>query len=240
MSAIADLAAFIATPRPLADATRAAVRLHIVDTLGALIAATRTAEGQALLRFRGEIGAPADMAANLMTLCALTRLSEIDDADDAIAWQLHLEQWWQTFGHLTRERTMFRNGQFGFTHDRLRKAWLLIRKVTRDSVLFTWITYGNPRTTSPLEGGYNSRIRDLLRRHRGMSEAHRRRAVEWFLVLQQIGLDEALTLALTPATPEADNDQPDEAEDIGGPALYDTGLDATEGLWERAGWAGRG
>jgi len=79
MSAIADLAAFIATPRPLADATRAAVRLHIVDTLGALIAATRTAEGQALLRFRGEIGAPADMGANLMTLCALTRLSEIDD-----------------------------------------------------------------------------------------------------------------------------------------------------------------
>ena len=79
MSAIADLAAFIAAPRPLADATRAAVRLHIVDTLGALIAATRTAEGQALLRFRGEIGAPADMGANLMTLCALTRLSEIDD-----------------------------------------------------------------------------------------------------------------------------------------------------------------
>jgi 2-methylcitrate dehydratase PrpD len=79
MSAIADLTAFIATPRPLADATRAAVRLHIVDTLGALIAATRTAEGQALLRFRGEIGAPADMGANLMTLCALTRLSEIDD-----------------------------------------------------------------------------------------------------------------------------------------------------------------
>ena len=79
MSAIADLAAFIAAPRPLADATRAAVRLHIVDTLAALIAATRTAEGQALLRFREEIGAPADMGANLMTLCALTRLSEIDD-----------------------------------------------------------------------------------------------------------------------------------------------------------------
>src|SRR5690606_36892672 len=168
-------------------------------------------------------------------------LSEIDDEDAAIAWQLTLEQWWQTFGHLTRERTMFRNGQWGFTHDRLRKAWLLIRKVTRDGVLFTWITYGNPRTTSPLEGGINSPIRDLLRRHRRMSEAHRRRAVEWFLTLRQMPLDEALAIALAPPpTPEPDNDQPDDIEDTGGPALYDTGLDANEGLWERAGWAGRG
>lgn len=37
-------------------------------------------------------------------------LSSIDDEDTAIAWQLQLEQWWQTFGYLTRERTMFRNG----------------------------------------------------------------------------------------------------------------------------------
>jgi len=54
-------------------------------------------------------------------------------------------------------------------------------------------------------------------------------------------LDEALAIALAPPpTPEPDNDQPDDIEDIGGPALYDTGLDANEGLWERAGWAGRG
>ncbi|WP_292697589.1 hypothetical protein [Microbacterium sp. 69-10] len=74
-----------------------------------------------------------------------------------------------------------------------------------------------------------------------MSEAHRRRAVEWFLTLRQMGLDEALTLALAPGPePEPDNDQHDEPEDIGGPALYDTGLDAGEGLWHRSGWAGRG
>lgn len=170
-------------------------------------------------------------------------LSGIDDEEDAIQWQLTLEQWWQTFGHLTRERTMFRNGQWGFTHERLRKAWLLIRKVTRDGVLFTWITYGNPRTTSPLEGGYNSPIRELLRRHRGMSEAHRRRAIEWLLTLRQMPLEQALTLTLTPGSePDEDDhdDQEDHAEDIGGPALYDTGLDASEGLWQRAGWAGRG
>lgn len=167
------------------------------------------------------------------------KLSDVHDEDTAIAWQLQLEQWWQAFGHLTRERTMFRNGQWGFTHDRLRKAWLLIRKVAGDGVLFTWISYGNPRTTSPLEGGINSQIREMLRRHRGMSEPHRRRAVEWFLVLKQLPPDAALTLALTtPAHPTEPHNQP--ADEPLGPALYDTGLDATEGLWLRTGWAGRG
>lgn len=164
------------------------------------------------------------------------RLSEIHDEDAAIAWQLKLERWWQTFGHLTRERTMFRNGKFGYTHDRLRKAWQLIRRVSRNNTLFTWITYGNPRTTSPLEGGINSQIRDLLRRHRGLSEEHQKRAVEWFLVLHELTLDEAIALARPAPTPEQ-TQQPDEPA---GPALYDNGLDAGEGLWLRTGWAGRG
>lgn len=164
------------------------------------------------------------------------RLSEIHDEDAAIAWQLKLEQWWQAFGHLTRERTMFRNGQWGFTHDRLRKAWQLIRRVSRNDTLFTWITYGNPRTTSPLEGGINSQIRDLLRRHRGMSEHHRRRAVEWFLVLHELPLEQALAIAQAKPAPDPVT-APDEPN---GPALYDTGLDANEGLWLRTGWAGRG
>ena len=164
------------------------------------------------------------------------RLSEIQNEDAAIAWQLKLETWWQTFGHLTRERTMFRNGQWGFTHDRLRKAWQLIRRVSRNDTLFTWITYGNPRTTSPLEGAINAQIREILRRHRGMSEEHRRRAVEWFLVLHELPLERALTLARTEPKPEPAT-EPDEPH---GPALYDTGLDAGEGLWLRTGWAGRG
>ncbi|MFJ2542251.1 IS1249 family transposase [Microbacterium sp. NPDC087589] len=164
------------------------------------------------------------------------RLSEVQNEDAAIAWQLKLEKWWQTFGHLTRERTLFRNGQWGFTHDRLRKAWMLIRRVSRNDTLFTWITYGNPRTTSPLEGGINAQIREILRRHRGMSEEHRRRAVEWFLVLHELPLERALSLARTKPEPEPDT-EPDEPH---GPALYDTGLDAGEGLWLRTGWAGRG
>lgn len=167
------------------------------------------------------------------------QLSEITDEEAAITWQIRLDQWWQTFGHLTKERTLFRNGQFGFTHDRLRKAWSLISTVTRRETLFTYITYGNPRTTSPLEGGINAPIRDLLRRHRGMTEEHRKRAIEWFLTLHEIPLEHALTLATPdpPATPTPDEESADPTDSL---ELYGTALSADEGLWNRAGWAGRG
>jgi hypothetical protein len=163
------------------------------------------------------------------------QLSNVTTIDHAITWRLRLDQWWQTFGHLTKQRTMFANGQFGFTHDRLRKAWQLIRLVVHRDVVFTYLTEGCPRTTSRLEGGINSQIRALLRHHRGMPEEHRRRAVEWFLVLHELDLNHAIALA-TPAEPP----RPKPVEEPKGPALYDSGLTAEEGLWTRSGWAGHG
>jgi hypothetical protein len=79
-------------------------------------------------------------------------LSKVKIADDAIRWQLKLEAWWQAHGHLTKERSTDGRATW-FTHDRLRKAWLLLAKLTHDDHLSTYIVYGNARTTSPLEGG---------------------------------------------------------------------------------------
>jgi 2-methylcitrate dehydratase PrpD len=78
MTAIEQFAGFIAQPRPVSDAVREAVRLHVIDTVAALIASTTTAEGQALLRYRAASTSPTDMPRDLMSLCALARLSEID------------------------------------------------------------------------------------------------------------------------------------------------------------------
>lgn len=166
------------------------------------------------------------------------RLSTIgeDDEDAAIAWQITLDQWWRTFGHLTKEKTRLRTGQLAYTHDRLRKAWSLISGVVRNKTLFTYITYGNPRTTSPLEGGINSQIREVLRHHRGLSQQHQKRAVEWFLALHELTIEHAIALA-QPTQQQPATTEPDETDHID---LYDTGLDAAEGLWSRAGWAGRG
>jgi 2-methylcitrate dehydratase PrpD len=64
------------------DQLRDLLELHIVDTLGASIASTATAEGARLLQFRTamqkEHGGAA-LALDLATRCALARLSEIDD-----------------------------------------------------------------------------------------------------------------------------------------------------------------
>ena len=51
MSSLEQLGALVAGYRP-DPAARAAVRLHVADTIGAWIAATGTAEGRALLAFR--------------------------------------------------------------------------------------------------------------------------------------------------------------------------------------------
>ena len=75
MSTLEQLGVFVATHAP-DDAARAALRLHVADTIGAWIAARGTAEGQALIAF----GKGADALADRLAInVALARLSEIDD-----------------------------------------------------------------------------------------------------------------------------------------------------------------
>lgn len=62
---------------------------------------------------------------------------------------------------------------------------------------------------------------------------HRRRAVEWFLLLREVPLERAHQHAHVPE-PTA----PQAVEEHLGPELYGTGLDAAEGLWHRSGWIG--
>lgn len=163
-------------------------------------------------------------------------LSAVTTVEDAIDWQVRLDHWWRAHGHLTKERTI-REGRWWFTHERLRKAWLLLRKLTREDVLFTWLDYGNPRTTSALEGGINNGIRHVLRAHRGMTEDHMKRAAEWFLTTREIPIRDAHRLIPTTPTLKPSmnpiNENPDPAP------LYDTALTAEEDLWTRSGWAGR-
>lgn len=166
-------------------------------------------------------------------------LSQVTSIDDAIQWQKLLEVWWQAYGQLTKERTRYRDGTSGYTHERLRKAWHLLYSLNRKRVLFTYLEHGSARTTSPLEGGINNGIRSVLRNHRGMSEAHMKRAAEWFLTMREIPLERAHDLITAPP-PEPKNENKAETEELSSSSLYDTALDPTEGLWLRTGWAGRG
>ena len=106
-------------------------------------------------------------------------LGNVRTVEQAIQWRLSLEAWWQAYGHMTRERSMYDNGRIGFTHVKLRKAWGILHRAADAGHIFTFLAHDN----------------DL---------AH------------------------------------DKPQDLEIPALYDTGLDANEGLWLRTGWAGRG
>jgi Transposase, Mutator family len=71
-----------------------------------------------------------------------------------------------------------------YTHGRVRGAYRQINKLIADDQLFAYITHPElqlPKTTNSLEGGINSRISELLLRHRGMTKEHQMQVVNWFL-----------------------------------------------------------
>src|SRR5271170_7182180 len=74
MTALETMAAFVADGirGRVPPATRAVARLHVIDTVGAWIAGVHTAEGRALIAFRGT-------TPDLATACAVARSSEIDN-----------------------------------------------------------------------------------------------------------------------------------------------------------------
>lgn len=83
MNGISELAEIVQRPALGGDAAiRAKLDLHVVDTIGAWIAATHTAEGKALIAFRHRTrtrNKAASLFDDVASHVALVRLSEIDD-----------------------------------------------------------------------------------------------------------------------------------------------------------------
>jgi hypothetical protein len=183
-------------------------------------------------------------------------LTRITTASEAAAWLGSLNEWHQSYGHLVKART-YRNASavvpgcvrayhqaWWYTHDRFRKAYRLLERLSRAGTLFTYLRneFAGLRiasTTNRLEGGTNAQLRLLLRTHRGMSEDHRKRAIKCYLYLHSeqplppAKLIQTSHYRQTKTTPAAPTGQDP------GPELYSTGLNADEGLWTRKGWAGR-
>jgi len=190
-------------------------------------------------------------------ILALTHdLMRVHDLDSAATWMGDYATWETHWSSFLKERTWNRPGidrpqgvkanqTWWYKHQELRRVQGLYRRLIADKSLFTWLTQSHhtppeiARTTSPLEGGINAGIKDLLRRHRGMTTDHARRAVEWHLnTLTEFPKDpwELAKHHLTNPAPEA---SPKPKATPLGPETYGTGLTAEEGLWTRKGWAGR-
>lgn len=98
------------------------------------------------------------------------------------------KHWHSKHHHFLAERSYgdIQNKKRGwwYTHKKIRA----IRSLIWNSLpyLFTFIGHPEiPRTSNYVEGGINSRIKELLHRHRGFSLAQKQVLVSWFLALKQ-------------------------------------------------------
>jgi hypothetical protein len=182
-------------------------------------------------------------------------LSPIRTEEHAAAWTGQLAQWHAGYGALIKKRTYRGAGvaapswvkpgqKWWFTHKRLRSAYFLLEKLVKNGTLFTYVEQahrelGIEPTTNRLEGGTNTGIRGVLRHHRGMSEEHMKRAVEWFLYTRSETPQPSWKLIRPEHHSPAQRKKRAPVEEQIGPEELGTSLSSDEGLWLRSGWAGR-
>ena len=103
-------------------------------------------------------------------------------------WIRRWRKWCHKHHKFLSEKSYGEN-QFGktkwwYTHKKLRSVRTLIKNSLPD--LFTYVRYPYvPRTTNHVEGGINSRIKELFRRHRGLSIHRKVTLISWFLSSKQ-------------------------------------------------------
>lgn len=136
------------------------------------------------------------------------------------------------------------NQTWWYTHDRLRRAYRLLERLSQAGTLFTYLRaefagLQIASTTNRIEGGTNAQLRLLLRAHRRMGEEHRKRAIEWYLYLHSEQPLPPVKLVKPSHYRSAKTEAIVPIEQEPGPELYSTGFSAEEGLWDPKGWAGR-
>ncbi len=194
------------------------------------------------------------LPANQELLRLYQALPRVDSRDQAAAWLAAFASWeakWSRFlKHRTRAKDAgarpahVRRGQsWWYTHLRTRRAYFFLSRIIAKGHLFTWLDAADEgielaRTTNALEGGINAGIKGLLRAHRGLSEGHARRGVDWFLFERshQAGTGWSLVGPEHWAPPKrvrAPREEPI------GPVEYGTGFSWEDGIGIQKGWGGR-
>lgn len=134
---------------------------------------------------------PQTEAGHELLLLSRILLRGIKTKELAKQWQELLKDWDQRYGSFIRERTYLADPQSGqrkwwYTHRGLRSAYKQLEKLLKDDQLFTYLDTSLtakpiPRTTNYVEGGINSQLKEKLKLHRGLSQLHQQRLVEWYL-----------------------------------------------------------
>jgi len=117
-----------------------------------------------------------------LELWRLTRsVWQIQTLSEARQWTEAFYDWNNRHDPFLKERSYSaETGRWWYTHRKLRAARSHITNAL--PYMFTFIAIsGVPRTTNCVEGGINSRLKELIRRHRGLSSCRKRILAAYFL-----------------------------------------------------------
>ena len=114
-------------------------------------------------------------------------LLHIETNEDANKWTERFVNWMEKYQKFLEQMTIDENGNKRPTHERLIKAQRSILRLLKEGTMFTYLDEllrtkidNIPSTTNRIEGGINSRLRAMLRDHRGLSIERRIKAVFWW------------------------------------------------------------
>jgi hypothetical protein len=115
------------------------------------------------------------------------RLLKVKEVDQAAQWLASYNAWCNRWKEFLGEKTKdLDTGKWQWTHARLVRARNSLNTLVRNNTMFTFLdpllTQDGPlpSTNNKLEGGVNTQLRDMLRRHRGLSLMRRAKAVYWW------------------------------------------------------------
>ncbi|CAN5642789.1 IS1249 family transposase [soil metagenome] len=128
-------------------------------------------------------------------LLALYRqIWDVKTVEQAEVWQAQFQHLYSCYASFLKQRTYLQNPKLGqrkwwYTHRGVRSAYRQIDKLLEDNQLFTYLDanllnqtkQAIPTTTNYVEGGINSQLKEKLKLHRGLSQTHQQRLVDWYL-----------------------------------------------------------
>ena len=113
-------------------------------------------------------------------------LLTIKNKQEAKLWTNRFIKWIKKYQEFLSEMTIDGRGNKRPTHERLLKAERSLLKLIKENTIFTYLDeelnaeFSAPATNNRIEGGINSRLREMLRNHRGLSIERRIKAVYWW------------------------------------------------------------
>jgi len=112
-------------------------------------------------------------------------LSKVKTEENAIVWKKLFQYWNLKYQPFLKEKSVnFFGGNDWYTHRKLRAVNSLISGAVNN--LFFYLDDATiPNTTNFVEGGINSPLSELIRRHRGLSAEKKKALVSLFLTARQ-------------------------------------------------------